>query len=61
MSDLHDQVKRSKGTVQRAKVDMVGWIFLLCAIGIVGVAGAVAYNGNSAILQNEHVLRIGAR
>ena len=52
MRDLHNEAKSSKDT---AKIDTVGWIFLFSAIGIIGLAAAVAYNGNSTILVNEQM------
>ncbi len=58
MRDLHDETKSSKDIAQ---IDTVGWIFLISAIGIVGLAAAVAYNGNSTTLANEPVSHIAAR
>ena len=58
MKALHDETKNSKDTAQ---IDTVGWIFLISAIGIVGLAAAVAYNGNSTKLANEPVSHIAAR
>ncbi len=58
MRDLHNETKSSKDTAQ---IDTVGWIFLISAIGIVGLAAAVAYNGNSTKSANEPVSHIAAR
>jgi hypothetical protein len=52
MRDLHNEAKSSKDTAQ---IDTVGWIFLFSAIGIIGLAAAVAYNGDSTILVNEQM------
>jgi hypothetical protein len=48
MADLHDDATRERSTLI-TQIDTAGWVFLILAVAIVGLAGVIAYNGNNTM------------